>query len=87
MVVIEIQTTDRPLPHFLPLSVESRELFCLQGMSRMAELVRETKADQPMFVSLGWVFVECVSKAQSCPLEMSFCGFLQGRGNFQQGES
>lgn len=87
MVVIEIQTTDRPSPHFYPLRVECRESFCLQGMSRMAELLREKKEDWPTFVSPGQVFLECVSKQESCPLKMPFCGSLQGRKTAQQGES
>lgn len=71
MVVIEIQTPDRPLLHFHPLREESREFFCLPGLNRMAELVRG-KESWPKFVSPGWVFLESVSKAKfspwSCPL-------------------
>lgn len=64
MVVIEIQTPDRPLLHFHPLRVESREFFCLPGLNRTAELVRG-KESWPKFVPPGWVFLESMSKAMS----------------------
>lgn len=66
MVVIEIQTPDRPLLHFHPLREESREFFCFPGLNRMAELVRG-KESWPKFVSPGWVFLESISKAKSSP--------------------
>lgn len=67
MVVIEIQTTDRPLPHFHLLRVESRELFCLLGRNRMAELVRGKERELAQVVLSRLVFLKSVSKVESSP--------------------